>query len=54
LLPVLALGAGGSFGTLALSRHARTNPDVIRLFRDVAITITEHARDNVEVRVDVP
>jgi RNA 3'-terminal phosphate cyclase (ATP) len=54
LLPVLALGAGGSFRTLSLSRHGRTNADVIRLFRDVAITVTEHARDNVEVRVDVP
>ena len=54
LLPVLALGAGGSFRTLSLSRHGRTNADVIRLFRDVEITVTEHARDNVEVRVDVP
>ncbi len=54
LLLVLALGAGGPFRTLSLSRHARTNADVIRLFRDVGITVTEHARDNVEVRVDVP
>ncbi len=53
LLPVLALAAGGSFRTLSLSRHARTNADVIRLFREVEISVTEHARDNVEVRVDV-
>jgi len=51
LLPVLALGSGGSFRTLPLSRHAQTNAEVIRGFVDVEITVTREERD--VVRVDV-
>jgi RNA 3'-terminal phosphate cyclase (ATP) len=51
LLPVLALGSGGSFRTLPLSRHAQTNAEVIREFVDVDITVTREERD--VVRVDV-
>jgi RNA 3'-terminal phosphate cyclase (ATP) len=51
LLPVLALGEGGSFRTLALSRHALTNAEVIKKFSDVEIKITPEGRD--VVRVDV-
>ena len=51
LLPVLALGDGGSFRTLALSRHALTNAEVIRQFVDVEIHVTPEGRD--VVRVDV-
>jgi hypothetical protein len=36
LLP-LALGAGGRFSTLPLSRHTRTNADVIAAFTDARI-----------------
>ncbi len=38
LLIPLALGAGGSFTTLPLSRHTETNIDVIKRFLDVDIT----------------
>lgn len=38
LLP-LAIGAGGRFRTLPLSRHATTNVDVIRRFLDVPIAV---------------
>jgi RNA 3'-terminal phosphate cyclase (ATP) len=51
LLPVLALGQGGTFRTLSLSQHARTNAEIVQLFRDVTIEIIEHGRDDVEVHV---
>jgi RNA 3'-terminal phosphate cyclase (ATP) len=51
LLPVLALGGGGSFRTLPLSRHALTNIDVIREFVDCHIAVTDEGRE--VVRVDV-
>jgi RNA 3'-terminal phosphate cyclase (ATP) len=51
LLPILALGSGGSYRTLAPSRHALTNVDVIRQFADVSIEVTKETRD--VVRVDV-
>jgi RNA 3'-terminal phosphate cyclase (ATP) len=51
LLPVLALGEGGSFTTLPLSRHALTNADVVRQFIDVRIDVTDEKRD--VTRVDV-
>ena len=54
LLPVLALGQGGTFRTLSLSQHARTNAEIVRLFRDVKIEIIEHGRDDVEVHVVAP
>jgi RNA 3'-terminal phosphate cyclase (ATP) len=51
LLPILALGGGGSFRTLTLSRHATTNADVVRQFVSVEIVVTPESRD--VVRVDV-
>jgi RNA 3'-terminal phosphate cyclase (ATP) len=51
LQPVLALGGGGSYRTLSLTRHALTNAEVIRQFVDVEIRTTTEDRD--VVRVDV-
>jgi RNA 3'-terminal phosphate cyclase (ATP) len=51
LMPILALGGGGSFRTLTLSGHAMTNADVVRQFLNVEIVVTPEARDL--VRVDV-
>src|SRR5262245_34683015 len=51
MLPVLALGDGGSFRTLPLSRHALTNVAVIRAFVDCRIDVTDEGRD--VMRVDV-
>jgi RNA 3'-terminal phosphate cyclase (ATP) len=51
LLPVMALGSGGSFRTLPLSRHAQTNADVIREFGGVEITVSRDDRDVVTVDV---
>ena len=51
LLPILALGGGGSFRTLTLSRHATTNADIVRQFVNVEIAVTPESRD--VVRVDM-
>jgi RNA 3'-terminal phosphate cyclase (ATP) len=51
LMPLLALGAGGSYRTLPLTRHAQTNADVIRQFVEVGIDVTAETRD--VARVDV-
>jgi len=51
LMPILALGEGGSYRTLALTRHAMTNADVIRQFANVEIVVNEETRD--VVRVDI-
>jgi RNA 3'-terminal phosphate cyclase (ATP) len=51
LLPLLALGDGGSFRTLPLTRHALTNIDVIREFVDCRINVTDEGRE--VVRIDV-
>jgi RNA 3'-terminal phosphate cyclase (ATP) len=51
LLPILALGGGGSFRTLTPSRHMLTNADVVRQFVNVEIVVTPETRDI--VRVDV-
>jgi RNA 3'-terminal phosphate cyclase (ATP) len=51
LLPVLAVGQGGSFRTLTLTRHAKTAIDVIREFLDVEIVATSEARDVARVEV---
>ena len=53
LLPVLALGSGGSFRTLTLSRHFVTNADVLRQFADVRIETVNESRDMTRVNVDV-
>jgi RNA 3'-terminal phosphate cyclase (ATP) len=51
LLTVLASSEGGVFRTVALSRHALTNIEVIRHFVDVRIAVVEEARDVVRVEV---
>jgi RNA 3'-terminal phosphate cyclase (ATP) len=50
LLP-MALGKGGSYRTLALSDHTRTQAEVIRMFLGTAIRFTETAPDDVLVEV---
>jgi RNA 3'-terminal phosphate cyclase (ATP) len=51
LLPLLAIGAGGSFRTLPLSRHALTNIEVIGKFTNCRIAVADEGRE--VVRVDV-
>jgi RNA 3'-terminal phosphate cyclase (ATP) len=51
LLPLLAMGQGGTFRTMSLSRHTRTNADIVRMFRNVTIDVVEHERDAVDVTV---
>ncbi|MCC6129581.1 MAG: hypothetical protein IT186_06600 [Acidobacteria bacterium] len=46
----LAIGAGGEFRTLPLSRHARTNIEVLRGF-GITVTVEEEGRSCV-VRVN--
>lgn len=52
LLIPMALAGGGSFTTLALSRHTKTNAEVIRLFLDVDVGFEQLSPDvwRVEVR----
>ncbi|HEV2846554.1 MAG TPA: RNA 3'-terminal phosphate cyclase, partial [Thermoanaerobaculia bacterium] len=50
LLP-LALAGSGSFATLPLSLHAKTQIDLIPLFLDVAIAVEEAGKDRVVVSV---
>ncbi len=51
LLTLLAIGEGGSFRTLSLSRHARTNIDVIHAFGRARIATTDEGRDVVRIEV---
>jgi RNA 3'-terminal phosphate cyclase (ATP) len=51
LLPVLVVGNGGSFRTLAPTQHTLTNADVLRQFSDARIEMTPERHD--VVRVDV-
>jgi RNA 3'-terminal phosphate cyclase (ATP) len=51
LLPLLAVGSGGSFRTLTLSRHALTNADVVHQFGGARIDVTPESRDVVRVEV---
>jgi len=39
LIPLLALAGGGSFVTLPLSSHAKTQVDMIPRFLDVSISV---------------
>jgi RNA 3'-terminal phosphate cyclase (ATP) len=50
LLP-LALARGGCYRTLPLTRHTRTNIDVIRVFLPVSIETTEEAGGTVVIEV---
>jgi len=51
LLP-MALAGGGSFRTLAPSRHMTTNIEVIRLFLPVDVEMRQHALNDWEIRVE--
>ena len=51
LLTILALGGGGVFRTVTLTRHALTNIEIIRLFVDVSIDVIDDGRDVVRVEV---
>ena len=51
LLVPMALGAGGVFRTHNVSRHTRTNVDVIQRFLDVDITIEKEDRNAYLIRV---
>jgi RNA 3'-terminal phosphate cyclase (ATP) len=51
LLPLMAAGHGGTFRTLGLSRHARTNAEIVQRFCDVRIDTVEEGRDTVRVSV---
>jgi len=51
LLP-MALAGGGSFRTLAPSRHMTTNAEVIRLFLPVDVKMRQHAPNDWEIRVE--
>jgi RNA 3'-terminal phosphate cyclase (ATP) len=51
LLIPLALAGGGSFRTLPVSGHTRTNMEVIREFLPVEITATEVGDGVMEVTV---
>jgi len=51
LLIPIALAGGGSFRTLPLTDHTRTNIDVIRKFLDVRIAAREVGQGTWEIRV---
>ena len=51
LLTIMALGGGGTFRTLALTQHSKTNADVVRQFTGVTVTATDEGRDMVRVEV---
>ena len=51
LLPIMAVGQGGSFRTVSLTRHTQTAMSVIRSFLDVEIVAASEARDVTRVEV---
>lgn len=51
LLPVFALASSGAFRTVGLSRHARTNAEIVRRFLNAEITTHDEGRDVVRVEV---
>jgi RNA 3'-terminal phosphate cyclase (ATP) len=51
LLP-MALAGGGSFMTIAPTRHMTTNVEVIRLFLPVEVDMRQHAPNNWKIRVE--
>lgn len=54
LLIPLALAGGGSFRTLALTRHASTNIDILQRFLDVRVHQERSAKDDVVVEMGRP
>jgi RNA 3'-terminal phosphate cyclase (ATP) len=51
LLPLLALGPGGTFRTVALTQHTRTNAEIVQMFTDAKIEVAPEGRDVVCVEV---
>ena len=51
LLP-LGLAGGGSFRTLALTRHTTTNIEVLRRFLDLHVTVSPSGPDDLLVQID--
>lgn len=51
LMLLMAVGEGGSFRTLELSMHARTNVKVIKSFLELDIKVTAKENKTVEVRI---
>jgi len=51
LLP-MALAGGGSFRTMAPTRHMTTNAEVVRLFLPVRVDIRQLARNDWEIKVE--
>jgi RNA 3'-terminal phosphate cyclase (ATP) len=51
LLPVMALGDGGSFRTLGLTPHTTTNARIVEMFTGAAIDVAAEGRDIVRVTV---
>ena len=51
LMPLFALGAGGSYRTMTLTQHAVTNAEIVKRFTDARIQVTPEGRD--VVRVDI-
>jgi RNA 3'-terminal phosphate cyclase (ATP) len=51
LVPLFALAGGGAFRTVGLSRHARTNAEIVTRFLKAGITAHDEGRDVVRVEV---
>ena len=51
LLPLYALAGAGALRTMGLSRHARTNADIVKRFLNVEIDAHDEGRDVVRVEV---
>lgn len=52
LMPLLALGSGGSYRTLTLTQHALTNAEIVKRFTDARIDVTPEGRDVVRVEIE--
>ena len=52
LMPVLALGAGGSYRTMTLTQHALTNAGIVTMFTGARIEVTPEGRDVVRVEIE--
>ena len=53
LMPLLALGAGGSYRTVALTQHSKTNAAIVRMFTGATIDVAPEGRDVVRVEVKI-
>jgi RNA 3'-terminal phosphate cyclase (ATP) len=51
LLVPMAMAGGGAFATLPLSRHSKTNADIIQKFLEISVETTQEAHDRWKVVV---